>query len=155
MMQRRADAQRGQLRRFRREIRPRLRRVADLDHAQVLEPIAQVRQPFERLAAQRLGIERREQAGRPDDVSRYRVRGIERGRDQQRVEAGSLAQRLEVQAHQRVGVLVGEILEIDGGLGEQDVQTRLRAARWPAAAETALRRCATRPSLRVCWVGFG
>ena len=34
--------------------RPRLRRVADLDDAQVLEPIAQIREPLERLAAQRL-----------------------------------------------------------------------------------------------------
>ena len=149
-----ADAQRRQLRRFRREIAARLRRVADLDDAQVLQPIAQVREPLERLAAQRLGIESREQAGRADDVLDDRVRGIER-RDQQRVEARSLAQRFEVLAHQRVGVLVGEILEIDRGLGEQDIQPRLRSRAGRHATETAPRRCATRLSPRVCWVGFG
>ena len=106
--------------------------VADLDDAQVLQPVAQVRQALERLAAQTLGIERREQAGRADDVLDRPCARIEGG-DQQRVEAGGLAQRFEVLAHQRVGVLAGEILEIDRGLGEQDVEARLRLARaWPA-----------------------
>src|SRR5687767_15389170 len=57
----------------------------------------------------------------------HRVLGIERG-DQQCIEAGRVAQRLEIQTHQCVGVLVGKILEIDSGFGEQDIQACLRPA---------------------------
>ena len=107
--------------------RPRLRSIADLDHAQMLEPIAQIREPLQRLAAQRLRVESREQPGHTDDMLDHHVLGIERG-DHQCIEAGCVAQRLEIQAHQRVGVLVGKILEVDSGFGEENVQARLRTA---------------------------
>ena len=93
----------------------------------------------------RLGIERCEQAGHADDVLDRAVARIE-SCNQQRVEPRGLAQRFEIQAQQRVSVLVGEILEIDRRLGEQDVESSLGAAHAGRyAKETTPRRCAGMP----------
>ena len=100
----------------------RLERVADLGEAQVFEPAGQQRQAFDRVALQHLRIERRQQAGGARHALDVLALGVEQ-RDADRVDAGRLAQRVEVALDAVVARFAGERDEVDRDLGDEDVET--------------------------------
>ena len=59
------------------------------------------------------------------------MRIVERG-DQERIEAGRLTQRLQILLQQRIVVLGGEVLQIDGRLRQEDIEPALALRRLAA-----------------------
>ena len=120
--QRRAHVEAGQALGIDGVIPARLERVADLRQAQVFELAGQQRQALDGVTLEHLRIERRQQAGGARhalDVLAVRVEQ----RDADCVDAGRLAQRFEVALDAVVARFAGERDEIDGDLGDEDIET--------------------------------
>ena len=108
-------------------------------------------QALERVALHHLRIEGREQAGGARHALDGGFVGVEQ-RDADRVDAGRLAQGVEVALDAVVAGLAGERLEIDRDLGGEDVETDRGTV---AVAEDDLRGQEIRAFLLVAAFGCG